>query len=64
VITLSDFQNGEFGKVNGLEIIDGPMLGLHSRVVIVVDENGIVTHTEQVAEIANEPDYEAALAVL
>ncbi|RTZ01351.1 thiol peroxidase [Flavobacterium sp. RSP49] len=64
VINLSDFQGGEFGKVNGLEITDGPLAGLHSRVIIVVDQNGIVTHTEQVAEIADEPNYEAALAVL
>ncbi|MGO4904095.1 thiol peroxidase [Flavobacterium sp. W20_MBD1_R3] len=64
VINLSDFQSGDFGKTNGLEMTDGPLVGLHSRVVIVVDENGIVTHTEQVAEIANEPNYEAALAVL
>ncbi|TRX43040.1 thiol peroxidase [Flavobacterium restrictum] len=64
VINLSDFQEGAFGKNNGLEIIDGPLAGLHSRVIIVVDENGTVTHTEQVGEIANEPNYEAALAVL
>lgn len=64
VINLSDFQSGDFGKKNGLEMTDGPLVGLHSRVVIVVDENGIVTHTEQVPEIANEPNYEAALAVL
>lgn len=64
VINLSDFQGGEFGKVNGLEITDGPLAGLHSRVIIVVDQNGIVTYTEQVAEIADEPNYEAALAVL
>lgn len=64
VINLSDFKDGNFGKTNGLEIIDGVLSGLHSRVIIVVDENGIVTHTEQVPEIANEPNYEAALAVL
>jgi thioredoxin-dependent peroxiredoxin len=64
VVNLSDFQTGSFGKVNGLEIVDGPLLGLHSRVVIVADENGKITHTEQVAEIADEPNYEAALAVL
>nr|WP_315252633.1 thiol peroxidase [uncultured Flavobacterium sp.] len=64
VINLSDFQEGTFGKNNGLEIVDGPLAGLHSRVIIVVDENGVVTHTEQVAEIAHEPNYEAALAVL
>ena len=64
VVNLSDFPEGSFGKANGLEITDGPLAGLHSRVVIVVDENGIITHTEQVAEIADEPNYEAALAVL
>ena len=64
VVNLSDFQEGAFGKNNGLEIVDGPLAGLHSRAIIVVDENGVVTHTEQVAEIAHEPNYEAALAVL
>ncbi len=64
VVNLSDFQEGNFGKSNGLEITDGPLAGLHSRVIIVLDENGVVTHTEQVAEIANEPNYEAALAAL
>ena len=64
VVNLSDFVTGSFGKANGLEITDGPLAGLHSRVIIVVDENGTITHTEQVTEIANEPNYEAALAVL
>lgn len=64
VINLSDFQTGDFGKVNGLEIVDGPLAGLHSRALIVVDENGTITHTEQVPEIANEPNYDAALAAL
>ncbi|MDR6761868.1 thiol peroxidase [Flavobacterium sp. 2755] len=64
VVNLSDFQTGSFGKANGLEIVDGPLAGLHSRVIIVVDANGTITHTEQVAEIANEPNYEAALAAL
>ena len=64
VVNLSDFSEGTFGKTNGLEITDGPLAGLHSRVIIVVDENGTITHTEQVTEIADEPNYEAALAVL
>ena len=64
VVNLSDFKSGKFGKTNGLEMIDGPLAGLHSRVIIVTDENGVITHTEQVAEIANEPNYEAALAIL
>lgn len=64
VINLSDFNTGSFGKNYGLEIVDGPLAGLHSRVVIVLDEKGTILHTEQVSEIANEPNYEAALAVL
>jgi thioredoxin-dependent peroxiredoxin len=64
VVNLSDFQEGSFGKANGLDIVDGPLKGLLSRAIIVVDANGKVVHTEQVAEIANEPNYEAALAAL
>jgi thiol peroxidase len=64
VVNLSDFQNGSFGKTNGLEITDGVLTGLHSRAVIVIDEKGTILHTEQVQEIADEPNYEAALAVL
>ncbi len=64
VVNLSDFKDGSFGKTNGLEIVDGPLAGLHSRVIIVLDENATILHTEQVGEIADEPNYEAALAVL
>ncbi|MFD0992089.1 thiol peroxidase [Tenacibaculum geojense] len=60
VVMLSDFSEGAFGKNYGLEINNGPLAGLHSRCIIVVDENGTITHTEQVAEIADEPNYEAA----
>ncbi len=64
VITLSDFRNGSFGKDYQLEITDGPLAGLESRVVIVVDEAGKVVYTQQVPEIVDEPDYDAALAAL
>ena len=64
VITLSDYETGEFGYDYGLEIIDGPLKGLHSRVVIVADETGKVIYTEQVADIVNEPNYDAALEAL
>ena len=64
VVNLSDFKDGSFGKTNGLEIADGVLAGLHSRCIIVVDANGSVLYTEQVPEIANEPNYEAALAAL
>ena len=64
VENLSDFKTGSFGKDYGLEIVDSVFAGLHSRVVIVLDENGNVSYTEQVAEIADEPNYEAALTSL
>ncbi|MBC7642620.1 MAG: thiol peroxidase [Flavobacterium sp.] len=64
VISLSDFNDGSFGKNYGLEIADSVFAGLHSRVVIIIDENGLIKYTEQVPEIANEPNYEAALAAL
>lgn len=64
VVSLSDFKDNAFGKANGLDIVDGPLAGLHSRAIIVVDANGTITHTEQVNEIVNEPNYEAALAAL
>lgn len=63
-ICLSDFKDGSFGKDYGLEITDGIFAGLHSRVVVVIDENGTITHTEQVGNISDEPNYEAALAAL
>ena len=64
VITLSDFRDGKFGKDYQLQITDGPMKGLNSRVVIVLDEDGKIIYSQQVSEITNEPDYESALAVL
>lgn len=64
VVPLSDFRDGSFGKDYGLEMTDGKLAGLHSRAVIVIDENGNIVYTEQVPEIADEPDYDAALAAL
>ncbi|QGY45349.1 thiol peroxidase [Maribellus comscasis] len=60
VITLCDLS-GDFGKDYGLEIAEGPMQGLHSRVLIVLNEEGKVLFTQQVPEIVVEPDYEGAL---
>jgi len=64
VVNLSDFKLGSFGKDYGLEMTDGPLAALHSRVVLVLDENGTVKYAEQVSEIADEPNYEAALNAL
>lgn len=61
---LSDFKEGSFGKENGLEITNGAFEGLHARVVLVLDENNNITHTEQVPEIGQEPDYAMALNAL
>ncbi len=62
VENLSDFKDGSFGADYGLTIADSVLAGLHSRAVIVLDENGVVKYTEQVPEIADEPNYEAALS--
>lgn len=64
VVMLSDFATGSFGKDYGLEITNGPLANLHSRAVIVIDTNGKVIHTEQVPDIVDEPNYEAAINVI
>ncbi|MFT5847740.1 MAG: thiol peroxidase [Psychroserpens sp.] len=64
VESLSDFRDGNFGKTYGLDFTDGAFEALLSRCVIVVDTEGNVIHTEQVSEIADEPNYEAALNAL
>ncbi len=64
VINFSDFRTGEFGKAYGVEIADGPLAGLESRAVVIINEDGIVTYTQQVPEIVDEPDYDSALAML
>jgi len=61
VETLSDFSTGSFGKDYGTEIIDGPLQSLLSRAIIIIDQNGKVSYTQQVPEITNEPDYDDAL---
>ena len=64
ITNLSDFRQGDFGKDYGVEMIDGPWAGLLSRVVIVLDEEGKVLHTQQVPDIDDEPDYLSALKSL
>ena len=64
VITLSMMRSRKFAKDYGVLLEDGPLAGLTARAVIVLDENNIVRYTELVPEIAQEPDYNAALAVL
>jgi thiol peroxidase len=63
VIAASAFRSS-FGEDYGLTMADGPLAGLCSRAVVLIGEDGNVLYTEQVAEIADEPDYAKALAVL
>lgn len=64
VQTFSTFRNKEVHQQLGVDIQSAPLAGLTSRSVIVLDENNRVLHSELVSEIKNEPNYEAALAVL
>ncbi len=61
---LSDFKYGSFGKEYGLEITKSAFTGLHSRVVLVLNEKNEVIYSEQVPEIGQEPDYASALKTL
>lgn len=61
--TLSTFRSS-FGTDYGVDMTDGPLVGLHSRAVLVLDADNRVLHAEQVPEITQEPDYDAALAAL
>ena len=61
VVALSEMRGREFGKSYGIEITDGPLAGALGRGIVVLDENDRVIHTELVGEIAQEPDYDAAL---
>lgn len=64
VMTVSTFRHPEFGVKYGVAIKDGPLSGLMSRAIIILDEKGKVLYTQHVSELANEPDYQAALAAL
>ena len=64
VKNLSDFRSAAFSEDYGVNIVDGPLRSLTARAVVVLDENDKVLHSELVAEIGQEPNYEAALAVL
>lgn len=64
VISVTELRERAFGEAYGVRIVDGPLAGLLARAVVIVDGNGKVTYTEQVPEIVQEPDYDAALAAL
>jgi thiol peroxidase len=64
VVSLSELRERKFGEDYGVRIVDGPLAGVLSRAVVVIDEGGKVTYTEQVPEITQEPNYDAALAAV
>jgi len=64
VESLSVFRSPDFGKDYGVTITTGPLAGLLSRAIVVLDAEGKVTYTEQVPEITQEPNYDAALAAI
>lgn len=64
VVSLSEFKDNNFSDAYQLRITDGPLTGLMSRAVVIINEEGNVVYTEQVPEIVDEPNYESALAVL
>ncbi len=64
VFALSCFRDANFAKNYGVAITDGPLAGLTARAVVVLDESNKVLHAQLVPEIKDEPDYDAALAVL
>ena len=64
VVTVSMMRDKNFAKDYGVLIQDGPLKGITARAVVVIDENDVVKHTELVPEIAQEPNYDTALAAL
>ncbi len=63
VVVGSAFRT-DFGEAYGVTLLDSPLAGVLARSVVVIDEAGLVIHTELVPEITTEPDYEAAIAAL
>jgi thioredoxin-dependent peroxiredoxin len=64
VVTLSGFRDSAFGSSYGVDTVDGPLVGLYARSIVVVDEQGTVVHSQLVPETTIEPDYDSALAAL
>ncbi len=64
VIGLSAIRHAGFGENYGVQITEGPLAGMFSRAIVVLDENNTVVHTEQIEDIATEPDYAAAFRAL
>jgi len=63
-VTVASTFRGDFGTAYGVKMADGKLAGLMARAVVVLDEGGKVLHSQLVPEIAQEPDYDAAVASL
>ena len=61
---LSAIRHAGFGENYGVQILDGPLAGMFSRAVVVLDENNTVVHSELIEDITSEPDYRAAFRAL
>lgn len=64
IMHASTFRHTDFGEKLGVTILDGPLRGLMSRAVVVLDEKGRVIYTEQVKEITDEPNYDTAIVAV
>ena len=64
VVSLSTFRSPDFGEDYGVTMTSGPLAGLMSRSIVIIDEGGKVVYTQQVPEIGQDPDYDGALAAL
>jgi thiol peroxidase len=64
VVPLSIMRSKEFSSDYGVLIEDGPLAGITARAIMVLDQDNSVVHTELVGEIAEEPDYDAAMQAL
>jgi thiol peroxidase len=64
VIGLSAIRHAGFGENYGVQVVDGPLAGMFSRAVVVLDENNTVVHREHIEDISKEPDYRAAIRAL
>ena len=64
VVGLSAIRHAGFGENYGVQIVEGPLMGMFSRAVVVLDENNTVVYHEQIEDIATEPDYESAFRAL
>lgn len=62
VQTLSEYKDNSFSDAYQIKMTDGPLTGLLSRAVVVIGSDGVIRYTEQVSEIADEPNYDAAIS--